>query len=151
MKADSTLKQRLLAKFTVVDSGCWEYTGSLKWNGYGQIWSRTEGRPITAHQASWLIHFGEIEPGLEICHHCDNRKCINPAHLFKGTKSDNMKDMVAKGRYGGYGLILKAKTHCPKGHPYSGDNLYVSKENRRHCRTCINESKRRRRAAGLCD
>lgn len=76
--------------------GCWEWTAGRSRNGYGLFWvSRSM---FTAHRVVWTITHGEIPHGLYVCHHCDNRKCINPAHLFLGTHRDNMLDMLAKGR-----------------------------------------------------
>jgi len=78
-------------------SGCWEWQGSLAPNGYGQFF-RPEGSR-QAHRIAWEYENGPIENGLHVCHTCDNRKCVRPSHLFLGTRSDNMKDMVAKQRH----------------------------------------------------
>lgn len=76
--------------------GCWLWTGPLDHNGYGRMWlwnART-----LAHRASWMIHRGPIADGLFVCHTCDIRCCVNPAHLWLGTHLDNMRDMQRKGR-----------------------------------------------------
>ena len=77
-------------------NGCWEWTGCLCL-GYGLI-KRKDGLHLRAHRVSWEYHRGMIPHGMFICHSCDNRKCVNPDHLFVGTHNDNMKDMVIKGR-----------------------------------------------------
>jgi hypothetical protein len=64
--------------------------------GYG-IFS-AEGKSVRAHRYAWEMVHGPIPRGLFACHRCDNRKCVNPDHLFLGTSRDNMHDMIAKGR-----------------------------------------------------
>jgi hypothetical protein len=79
----------------VVDSGCWEWTASTLPNGYGRF---KFGTIQYAHRFSYYIFNGDLCDGMEVCHTCDNPKCVNPAHLWQGTKQDNMRDCAAKGR-----------------------------------------------------
>lgn len=77
---------------------CLEWSGTRNAHGYGSL--RVDGRLIRAHRYAWQLCFGPIPDGLDVCHHCDNPPCCNPAHLFLGSASDNGMDMSAKGRHG---------------------------------------------------
>lgn len=96
MQKITDYKKHLLSKIIKLPNECWEWQGALQGKGYG--FTIYKGKTMTAHRASYIVFKQEIPDRLQICHHCDNKKCINPKHLFLGTGSDNMQDAMTKGR-----------------------------------------------------
>jgi hypothetical protein len=127
--------ERLQQLYQIDDAGCWTWTGAINEDGYGIFCKRT------AHRYSYTQFKGPIPKGLEIDHLCSNRKCINPAHLEAVTHKENIQRSWSRGKCEHFknrlGEIKKAKTHCPQGHPYSGENLTIDKSsNARRCIIC---------------
>ena len=119
---DKTIS-RFWAKVQKGDS-CWLWTASKRNKGYGAFCWHEDGRPVQgrAHVFSYRLHFGPVPPGLCILHTCDNPACVNPAHLFPGSKSDNNADMRRKGRH------VPGGTHCgAEGNWKRGEEHYASK------------------------
>ena len=80
----------------VTESGCLLWLGSTVTGGYGKTYKA--GKTVLAHRAIWEHKYGPIPEGQVVCHRCDNPLCVNVNHLFLGTRLDNSRDMVAKGR-----------------------------------------------------
>lgn len=91
-------EERFYKKIKIVETGCWEWTAARYNNKHMYGSFRYNSKKTLAHRASYLIYNGDIPEGLLVCHTCDNEKCVNPGHLFLGTQSDNMQDMLSKNR-----------------------------------------------------
>lgn len=94
------LREKILSNVEVTESGCWEWQGSVKDNGYGQVRNPETGRPAYCHRVVAGAPKGSV-----VLHSCDNRRCCNPSHLTVGTQKENLQDMSRKGR-GRRGLKL---------------------------------------------
>ena len=138
------LFKRFESKYIVDETtGCWLWTAGLFSNGYGQFWFN--GRTHHAHRISYLLYKGDIDDeSLFVCHSCDVKICVNPAHLWLGTNSANQNDSIAKGRQ-----KEVRKDTCPRGHSYAGSNLRIETSRSggiaRRCITCANDLRRTRR------
>ncbi len=117
-------------------NGCWTWTAQLSKAGYGRF--RPDPYSNTgAHRYSYELHKGPIPKGLDIDHLCCNPSCVNPDHLEAVTTAENLRRVEERGRSPNH---YRHRTHCPKGHPLSGDNLYVARASNggkaRHCKRC---------------
>ena len=93
--------QQLTEGYIVADNGCWLWQGMFFDNGYPRL-RRHSARSAfhsRGHIASFQLHKGCVQKGLLVCHSCDVKACINPAHLWLGTHEENMKDGVRKGLF----------------------------------------------------
>jgi hypothetical protein len=134
-----TILDRIMQKVTKQADGCWVWTGGHNGRGYGSIIVNKKRQYV--HRLMLELAEGPIEKGLEVDHLCDVPSCCNPLHLQAVTPLEN------KLRSKAITMLNRVKTHCPKGHEYSGDNLRVglSKDGQTHrlCRTCDREWHRR--------
>lgn len=135
--------------------GCWEFS-SLDAVGYGRIYTGPDAfgilpkqKTLKAHRVSYYLHYGVLPAeSTHTCHRCDNPACVNPAHLFLGSPLDNTEDMSKKGR-----SHNQKKTHCPKGHAYTEENIYWEEytspatgipRRKRKCRQCYKDREKLR-------
>lgn len=122
--------------------GCWEWTGSTNNHGYGRLFWASPRTTRAAHRISWELCNGPIPDGMHVCHHCDNRKCVRPDHLFLGDDAANMLDARLKGRLRKVGAVREPgrgprNSHCRRGHPFSPENSYIAPSLTYHCRACL--------------
>jgi hypothetical protein len=139
---DSTDPGSLEAWFTrfwsyaVADErGCWNWTRAVDGKGYGVMRLPRQRKLIRAHRAAFESHNGPIPSTWSVCHRCNNKRCVNPSHLYLATHQQNIRDASADG--------LMAR-FCTKGHPNTPENT-VGKV-RKRCRICTRASGARQRA-----
>jgi len=105
---------------------CWLWTAATSGNGYGHL--RVDDRMRPAHRVGFELVNGPIPDGLELDHvkdwGCTSTLCCNPLHLEPVTHAENVR------------RVARHRTHCRQGHEYTGENLRVSADGARHCRTC---------------
>lgn len=132
---------------------CWLWLGKSRRGRnrqYGGV--KFNGKTYAAHRFVYELLVGPIPDGLTLDHLCRVPLCVNPDHLEPVTQIENMKRGVVR-KYPGKPNLRK--THCPRGHPYSGENLRITKRGYRCCRTCENAAclaryhERKRHAARL--
>jgi transposase-like protein len=122
------------------EHGCWFWRGPTDRKGYG----RWKNRHL-AHREAWRREHGAIADGLFVLHYCDQHGCVNPKHLYLGTREQNAIDAAARGR-----VHSPRKDRCANGHLKEGDNLAVVQSGgypSYRCRQCENERSNARQKA----
>lgn len=123
--------------FAKVDAegDCWQWTACVGPDGYARFLG------TKAHRWAWIHLVGPIPERLELDHLCRNRSCVNPDHLEPVTGYVNIHRSFSPPARNA------RKTHCPKGHPYAGDNLRVYARPggtpSRYCNSCLKENARK--------
>ena len=103
---------------------CWNWEGNIAQGGYGMFSIRRPDirrKTWSAHRIAWMIqNQQDIPEGMMICHKCDNRRCVNPNHLYAGTGSDNNRDTVIRNRGN-----RKIEEQCSWSKLTTDDVLYI--------------------------
>lgn len=143
-----TLLERFEEKYTPEpNSGCWLWEAAISpsltgIHPYG-ILQDANGIMRMAHRIGYELHRGPIPDGMFLDHLCRTTLCVNPFHLEPVTAKENTR----RGRTAEAARHTQlSKTHCPQGHPFSGENLYLKPNGRRECRQCVRDSGARYRA-----
>lgn len=129
--------ERFFRKVSICSSfpeECWMWVGGKDRAGYG-VFKVSPGRVVSAHRFIFEFSKFAIPKTKCVCHRCDVPACVNPNHLWLGSLKGNIQDCIRKKRFksGRHNLV---KTHCIKGHPFSGENLFYNSKGYRKCRAC---------------
>lgn len=119
--------------------GCWLWTAAINSKGYGVF--RHNGIMRLASTVAFEIFKGPKPRGMHVDHLCRVRHCVNPAHLDLVTPKVNTRRGLA-GQF--LKRVQESKTHCPRGHPYAGSNLYIAPNGSRQCKMCRKIKQRRK-------
>ncbi len=136
---------RMMAKVEIdTDSGCWNWTGGTiapdpssstrEFRGRIELYRRG----YRAYRVMYELLKGDIPEGMTLHHLCRNPRCVNPDHLEPVSHAENTRRRGLPPM----AVVNQAKTHCPKGHPLSGDNLTVGANGGRRCVACLRLYKR---------
>ena len=128
-KDSRNLLTRLLDNIHVDEvTDCWVWMGAKNNIGYGMM--RDENKMRTTHRVSYEEHTGsKIPTGMCVCHKCDNTLCVNPSHLWLGTRKQNAQDMISKNRHKFWGGktrvgVKQPRTVCPHCNRDIANNVY---------------------------
>lgn len=126
------------------NSGCWLWTGTIEWHGYGRICVKT--KHIYAHRFAYSTFRQAVPVGLELHHRCHNRACVNPDHLETIDPAHHVhltlhETAVLRSNF------KRNQTHCMRGHPLSDENLRITKRGQRACKTCARDRSAKKYAA----
>lgn len=110
--------------------GCLIWRGRITRYGYGEV--RILGKNRRAHRVAFETRFGTIPDGLNVCHKCDVKACVEPSHLYAGTQKQNVKDALDRGLFH---ITKTPPLHCHRGHAFTEENTYRN-NGRRECREC---------------
>lgn len=135
--------ESIVERLVPMDSGCVEWPGTAMESGYCCV--GYQSRPWLIHRLLYVTFVGPIAKGLDLHHSCRNRRCVNMEHLRPVTRKEHVHlDNT-------FARLHALKTHCPKGHPYEGDNVLQENDREgphRKCRTCLHERRIARRKGG---